>query len=129
MATAKPIIIYMSKKITIKLLDKEIVLNFGTGRFYQEYKSATGEDILTLGEGFDANKLVDVVQGIVWAGHYAESKKEKIQLQFTKEQAFDLVADSEQEWLVDVFNRYTTSIKSNGVAPGEVVSQLTEISQ
>ena len=114
----------MSKKITITLLHKELVLNFGTGRVYQEYKSATGEDLLQLTDGFDANKLVQVVQGLVWAGHYAECKKENQQIQFTKEQVFDLVADSEQEWIVDVFNKYTASIKSNGVAPGEVVSQL-----
>jgi hypothetical protein len=114
----------MSKKINVTLLHKDIVLNFGTGRFYQEYKLSTGEDLLTLSEGFDANKLVGVVQGLVWAGHFSECKKENLPLQFTKEQSFDLVADEEQTWIVDVFNKYTASIKSNGVAPGEIVSQL-----
>lgn len=116
----------MSKKITIDLNGQSLVLNFGTGRFYQEYKSATGEDLLALDEGFDASKLVSVVQGLVWAGHVSECKKESQKVQFTKEQAFDIVADSEQKWIVDVFNQYTDSIKTNGIAPGEVVSQLTE---
>lgn len=42
---AKPIIIYMSKKITITLFDKELTLNFGVNYFYKYFKEATGIDL------------------------------------------------------------------------------------
>lgn len=114
----------MSKKTTISLSGNEIVLNFGLGRFYEEYKSSTGEDLITLGQGFDSSKLVSVVKGLVWAGYFAECKKEKKQLLFTKEEMFELISDCETEWITQTFKKYTDTIQSNGVAPGEVVSQL-----
>ena len=58
----------MSKKINVTLLEKEITLNFGVGRFYNLFKEATGKDLLTFSSDFDTTKLVEVTQGIVYAG-------------------------------------------------------------
>lgn len=114
----------MSKKITIELSGKELVLNFGIGRFYEEFKSCTGEDLITLAQGFDSSKLISIVKGLVWAGYFSECKKERKQLLFTKEEVFELVSDCETDWIAQTFKKYTDTIQSNGVAPGEVVSQL-----
>lgn len=114
------------KRITVELSGKEIVLNFGVGRFYNLFKEATGKDLLTFSDDFDTTKLVEVTQGIVYAGYYAECKKEKITPLFTKEEIFEAILDSDTSFINDVFVRYSDSVKSNGVAPGEVVSQLSQ---
>lgn len=114
----------MSKKANITLDGKELTLNFGIGRFYQLFKESVGWDLMTLSEGFDTAKLPEVVKGLVYAGYYAECKKEKIDPVLTKDQIFEAVLDSEDTWLSGVFIKYTDSVKSNGVAPKEVISQL-----
>lgn len=123
---AKPIIIYMSKKITITLLDKEMVLNFGVGRFYNLFKEATGKDLLTFSNDFDTTKLVEVTQGIVYAGYNAECKLNKTTPLFTKDEIFEAILDADTSFINEVFTKYSDSIRSNGVAPGEVVSQLSQ---
>lgn len=122
---AKPIIICM-KKITITLLDKDLVLNFGIGRFYNLFKEATGKDLLSFSADFDTTKLVEVTQGIVYAGYTAECKLNKVQPQFNKDEIFEAILDSDTSFINDVFTKYSDSIRANGVAPGEVVSQLSQ---
>lgn len=115
----------MSKKINISLDGKEITLNFGIARFYNLFKEATGKDLLTYQDGFDTTKLVEVVQGIVYGGYYADCKKEKAEPKFTKDEIFELILDSETSFVNEIFSKYIATVSQNGVAPGEVVSQLT----
>src|SRR6478736_7190470 len=112
----------MSKKINISLSGQEITLNFGIARFYNLFKESTGKDLLDFSTDFDTVKLVEVTQGIVFAGYYAECKLNKIDPLFTKDQIFEAVLDSETSFINLVYTKYTDSIRSNGVAPGEVVS-------
>lgn len=114
------------KRITITLNEKELILNFGIGRFYELFKEGVGWDLMTLAEGFDSAKLMEVVKGLVYAGYYAECKKNKETPLLSKEQIFDAVLDSDSDWISDVFVKYTDSVKSNGVAPKEALSQLSE---
>lgn len=110
-----------NKKMTVSLGGKELVLNFGTGRFYNEFKEAAGYDLTTLGDGFDAAKLVFVVQNIVYAGYVAEKKKNKEQVELTKELVYDLVIDEDT---TEIFNEYTALV--NPEKPGEQNGQLKE---
>ena len=114
----------MSKKITVTLDGKEIVLNFGVGRFYNLFKESTGKDLLTFSDDFDTTKLVQVTQGIVYAGYYAECKLNKETPLFSKDEIFEAILDSDTSFIADVYTKYADSVKSNGVAPGEIVSQL-----
>lgn len=114
------------KKIKVELSGKEIVLNFGVGRFYNLFKEATGKDLLTFSADFDTTKLVEVTQGIVYAGYYAECKLLKETPHFSKEEIFEAILDADTSFISDVFTKYSESIRSNGVAPGEVVSQLSQ---
>lgn len=107
-------------------MGKDVVLNFGIGRFYNLFKEATGKDLLTFSADFDTTKLVEVTQGIVYAGYYAECKLNKEQPLFTKEEIFEFILDSDTSYINDVFVKYSNSILANGVAPGEVASQLTQ---
>ena len=116
----------MSKKINVTLNERELTLNFGIGRFYNLFKESTGKDLLTFSDGFDTVKLVEVTQGIVYAGYYAECIKNKIEPLMTKDEIFEAVLDSDTSFINDVFVKYSNSIRSNGVAPGEVVSQLNQ---
>lgn len=114
----------MEKKITISLGGKSLVLNFGIGRFYHLFKESTGFDILTASEGFDASKLFEVTQGLVYAGYYAECKLNKVQPEFTKDEIFDLVMDSDTGTVTNIFSGYSDSIKKEvddtpGEAPGQ----------
>lgn len=114
----------MSKKITITLLHKELALNFGVARFYNLFKEATGKDLLTYQSGFDTTSLVEVVQGVVYGGYYAECKKEKIEPVFTKEQLFELILDSDTSLINEIFTKYIETVSQNGVTSGEAASQL-----
>lgn len=114
----------MSKKISISLEGKDLTLNFGIGRFYELFKEGVGWDLMTLAEGFDSVRLMEVVKGLVYAGYYAECKKNKVAPELSKEQIFDAVLDSESDWISEVFIKYTDSVRSNGVAPKEALSQL-----
>lgn len=114
------------KRITVELSGKEIVLNFGVGRFYNLFKEATGKDLLTFSSDFDTTKLVEVTQGIVYAGYYAECRLTKTSPAFTKDEIFEAILDSDTSFINDVFVKYSDSVRSNGVAPGEVVSQLSQ---
>ena len=114
----------MSKKISVRLLDKDITLNFGVGRFYNLFKEATGKDLLTFSTDFDTVKLVEVTQGIVYAGYYAECKLKKEQPEFTLTEIFEAILDSDTSFINEVFTKYSDSVRSNGVAPGEATSQL-----
>ena len=116
----------MSKKINVTLLEKEITLNFGVARFYNLFKEGTGKDLLTFSQDMDTTKLVEVTQGIVYAGYYADCKLNKVNPLFTKEEIFEAVLDSETTWINDVYTKYSNSVLSNGVAPGEAVSQLSQ---
>src|SRR5688572_20071703 len=103
--------VFMSKKITVELSGKEIVLNFGVGRFYNLFKEATGKDLLTFSDNFDTVKLVEVTQGIVYAGYYAECKLNKEQPSFTKEEIFEAILDSDTSFINDVFVKYSDSVR------------------
>lgn len=116
----------MSKKISVEINGKEITLNFGVGRFYNLFKEATGKDLLTFSSDFDTTKLVEVTQGIVFAGYYAECKLNKSTPEFSKDEIFEAILDSDTSFINDVFTKYSDSIRSNGVAPGEAVSQLIQ---
>jgi len=116
----------MSKRINVELIGKEIVLNFGVGRFYNLFKEATGKDLLTFSSDFDTTKLVEVTQGIVYAGYYAECKLNKVTPLFSKDEIFEAILDSDTSFINEVFTKYSDSVRSNGVAPGEVVSQLSQ---
>lgn len=113
----------MSKKIDITLNGKNIVLNFGVGRFYNLFKEATGKDLLTFSEGFDTAKLVEVTQGIVYAGYYSECKLNKVQPEFSQEDIFEAILDSDTSLINEIFTKYSDTVRSNGVASGEAVSQ------
>ena len=113
----------MSKKISVELNGKEIVLNFGIGRFYNLFKEATGKDLLTFSSDFDTTKLVEVTQGIVYAGYYAECKLNKASPLFTKDEIFESILDADVSFINEVFTKYSDSVRSNGVAPGEAASQ------
>ena len=114
----------MSKKINISLNGKDLTLNFGVARFYNLFKEATGKDLLTYQSGFDTTSLVEVVQGIVYGGYYAECKKEKTNPVLTKDEIFESVLDSDTSIINEIFTKYIETVSQNGVAPGEVVSQL-----
>lgn len=114
----------MSKKVNISLNGKEIVLNFGVARFYNLFKEATGKDLLAYQSGFDTSALVEVVQGIVYGGYYAECKKEKTNPVLTKDEIFELLLDSDTSLINEIFTKYIDTVSQNGVAPGEAVSQL-----
>lgn len=114
----------MSKKISIDLNGQSLTLNFGIARFYNLFKEATGKDLLTYQDGFDTVKLVEVVQGIVYGGYYAECKKEKTTPLFTKDEIFELILDSDTSIINVIFSKYIETVSQNGVAPGEAVSQL-----
>src|SRR6187551_1689637 len=116
----------MSKKINVTLLDKEITLNFGVARFYNLFKEGTGKDLLTFSQDMDTTKLVEVTQGIVYAGYYADCKLNKVSPLFSKEEIFEAVLDSETTWINDVYTKYSNSVLSNGVVSGEAVSQLSQ---
>lgn len=115
----------MSKKINITLQGKDLILNFGVARFYNLFKEATGKDLLSYKNEEGTVTLVELTQGIVYGGYYAECKKEKITPVFTKDEIFEAILDSESSLLTEIYDKYIESIRSNGVAPGEVVSQLT----
>lgn len=112
------------KKIRIDLNGHNLILNFGIARFYNLFKEATGKDLLTYQDGFDSTKLVEVVQGIVFAGYYAECKKEKVNPAMTKDEIFEAILDSDTSLMNDIFEKYIHTVSQNGVAPGEIVSQL-----
>ena len=116
----------MSKKINVTLLEKEITLNFGIARFYNLFKEGTGKDLLSFSNDMDTSKLVEVTQGIVYGGYYAECKLNKVTPLFTKDEIFEAILDSETSWVNDVYTKYSDSVLTNGVAPGEVVSQLSQ---
>ena len=114
------------KKITVSLGSKDIVLNFGIARFYNLFKEATGKDLMAFSVDFDTTKLIEVTQGIVYAGHYAESKLNKTEPVFSKDEIFELILDSDTAFINMVFTKYNESLNSNGVASGEVASQLSQ---
>jgi hypothetical protein len=116
----------MSKKINISLLGKELTLNFGVARFYNLFKEATGKDILNYTEVTGTTGLVEIVQGIVYGGYYAECKLNKVNPELTKDEIFENILDSESTLISEIFEKYIKSVSSNGVAPGEAVSQLIE---
>lgn len=116
----------MSKKINISLDGKDLVLNFGIARFYNLFKEATGKDLLTYQSSADTTSLVELVQGIVYGGYYAECKKEKKNPELTKDEIFEAIFDSETSLINEIFTKYIDTVSQNGVAPGEAVSQLSQ---
>jgi len=107
-----------NKKTTVNIGGKDIVLNFGVNRFYKVFKECTGKDILNFGEGFDADKMVDVTCGIVYAAYVAECKLNKQEPEFTQEQVFDFILDMDAADSTRIFNDFNSMM-----APGEAQSQ------
>lgn len=114
------------KKINISLLGRDLTLNFGVGRFYNLFKEATGKDLLTYAEATGSTGLVEIVQGIVFAGYYAECKLNKQTPSLSKDEIFEAILDSDTTDIAKIFDGYIKSVSANGVAPGEVVSQLSD---
>lgn len=111
----------MTKKMTVSLGGKDLVLNFGVNRFYHLFKEGTGHDILNLGEGFDIDKLVLFAQGFIYAAYYSECKLNKVAPEFTKDEIFEFVMDADSSLPGDIFRKYNES-----VSPGEANSQPKE---
>jgi hypothetical protein len=112
-----------SKKMTISLDGKELTLNFGIGRFYHLFKESTGYDLLDLGKGFDSTKMVDIVQGLVYAGYVAEKKLNKQTPELSKESIYDSVLDCDVAKIFKDFNDLM-----NPETLGEQNGQLKEVS-
>ena len=115
----------MSKKINISLSGSEITLNFGIGRFYNLFKDATGKDLLTYSEATGTTGLVEIVQGLVYAGYYAECKLNKTTPSLSKEEIFEAILDSDTSIITKIFEDYIKTVSQNGVVSGEAVSQLS----
>ncbi len=107
--------------MTVSLGGKELVLNYGVNRFYHLFKEGTGQDILTLGEGFDISKLVMFAQGFIYAAYYSECKLNKSNPEFSKDEIFELVMDADSSLPNEIFSKYNSSME-----PGEQNGQLKE---
>lgn len=110
--------------MTISIGGKDIVLNFGVIRFYNLFKEATGKDLLTFREGFDVSALSEVTQGLIYAGYYSECKLNKSQPEFTKDEIFEMVLDSDTDFVSKIFEDYQKMMSSgeqNGQLKGELV--------
>ncbi len=107
--------------MTVSLGGKELVLNYGVNRFYHLFKEGTGQDIMTLGEGFDISKLVMFAQGFVYAAYYSECKLNKTNPELTRDEIFELVMDADVSLPNEIFTKYNES-----QMPGEQNGQLKE---
>lgn len=100
----------MSKTMTVSLGGKDLLLNFGVNRFYHLFKEGTGQDILSLGEGFDISKLVMFAQGFIYAAYYSECKLNKITPVFSKDEIFELVMDADSSLPTKLFKEYNDAV-------------------
>jgi len=114
----------MSKKITVSLDGKELVLNVGIGGFYQVYKESTGKDLLLTMQSIDASLLVEFGQGATYAGYICECKVNKVKPEYSKEQIFDLVYFAEAKYGADLLNKFNELNKTEET--GEQNGQLKE---
>jgi hypothetical protein len=124
----------MSKKITTSLNGKELTLYVSVPRFYNLFKEVIGKDLLVMAEQMKESEnhqmvdLIEVAKGIVCAGYFTECQKNKVTPELTKEEIFEAIDFSEENYHIKIINEWSSisTSSSNGVAPKEGMSQLSQ---
>ena len=119
----------MSKKIITSLDGKELTLYVTVPRFYNLYKQAIGKDLLVMAIAAKENQemvdLIEVAKGIVYAGYYTECQRNKVTPVMTKEEIFEAIDFSEDNYHIKIINQWS-EISNEKNEPGEQNGQLKQ---
>ena len=119
----------MSKKITTSLDGKELTLYVTVPRFYNLFKQATGKDLLVMAVLMKGNQemvdLIEIGKGIVYAGYYTECQRNKTTPIMTKEEIFEAIDFTEDNYHIKIINQWSEVSNSTDV-PGEQNGQLKD---
>jgi hypothetical protein len=116
----------MDKKLSLKIGEKEVVLNFGVNWFFEFYKNDSGHDLVK-DPGLDlmdlkSTQLFSYLKSMIWAGYQSECAINKTPLELTKGDVEDFVMSGTENAAVELMWAITAC------GSGVTVDELKELS-
>jgi hypothetical protein len=96
----------MDKKLSLKIGEKEVSLNFGVNWFFEFYKNDSGHDLVK-----DPNlELLDLrsievfsyLKNMIWAGYQAECKMQKVPTELSREDVENYIMGGTEQQAADL---------------------------